>query len=191
MVVQYKNFLLIVLTLAVIFSAFMIVVVNMRSPTVSSKQDALSGFMSSVIAIKMDKNGFPRTTLTAPLFQYYRTKNNILITKPHMKINPQSTALGNWAITANRAILFLSNKTIQLFGNVNIIRGKTHSLPKTTFITSSLTVNPDSNKAFTDKTVTIIQPNNKITSKGLRANLKTGVISLVSSTSGEFDPNSN
>lgn len=189
--IQYKNFFIVILLLAAGFSAFMIVVVNIHKTISPNNKSALNGFMTGVTAIKMDKTGFPKTVLTAPLFQYFRDKEAVLITDPKLKINPHNTHIGNWFISANKAIAFLSNNTIHLYDKVRIFRSKTKNLPQTTFLTASLTVDPNNNKASTSKTVTILQPKNNLTSKGLRANLKTGVISLVSQASGEFDPDIN
>ena len=188
---QTKNFFLILLTIGVILSGFMIILLNVQ-PTVTIKSgNSFDGFMSDVAAIKMDKNGFPRSELFSPTFHYYRTKDTITIDKPRMLINPDNLHIGGLTITADQAIAFLTNKTIRLYKNVRITRNQNTHSPKTNFLTSALTIEPDQNKAYTHQQVTIIQPGSTLTAKGLRANLNTGVISLVSNTSGEFDPNAN
>lgn len=188
---QTKNFLLVLLTIAVIFSGLMIVLVNVQPAAVIKNGNGFDGFMSDVVAIKMDNAGFPRNVLFSPTFHYYRTQDAVTIDKPRMLINPDKLHVGSWIITADQAIALLTNKTIHLYGNVHITRNKNRHSPKTKFLTSALTIEPNANKAYTQQKVTIIQPGNNLTAKGLRANLKTGVISFVSNASGEFDPNAN
>ncbi len=186
---QTKNAFLVLLSLGVILSALMIILLNVQPAITIKNGNSFDGFMSDVSAIKMDKSGFPRSELFSPMFHYYRTKDTITIDKPRMLINPNRLHIGSLTITADQAIAFLTNKTIHLYRNVRITRNQNKHSPKTTFLTSSLTIEPDQNRAYTHQQVTIIQPGNEITAKGLRANLKTGVISFVSKASGEFDPN--
>jgi len=190
---QTKNIFLVLLTIGVILSGFMIVLLNLQPRIIVRNENGNSfdGFMSDVIAIKMDRNGYPRTELLSPTFHYYRTKDNITIDKPRMLINPDNLHVDGLSITADQAIAFLTTKTIHLYRNVIITRNQNKHSPKTKFLTSALTIEPDQNKAYTHRQVTIIQPENTLTAKGLRANLKTGVISFVSHASGEFNPNTN
>lgn len=188
---QYRSFFLILLTIGVILSGFMIILLNVQSTTLKINDHGFDGFISDMVAIKMDKGGAARTTLLSPNARYYRSTDDIIVDKPKMMITPDRLNPGSWAITANQAIVFLVNKTIRLYGDVHVTRNQNKHLPKTNFTTSSLTIEPYQNKAYTHQEVTIIQPGNKVKAKGLRANLKTGVISLISNANGEFNPNAN
>lgn len=189
---QYRNLFLSLLTLGVILSGLMIVMLNVQQTTrVNNNPKSFDGFITDLVAIKMNEAGSPRTTLFSPAARYYRAKDDMMIDTPRMIITPDRFHTGSWMITANQAIVFLVNKTIHLHGDVHVTRNKNRHLPKAKFITSSLTVEPYENKAYTEERVTIIQPGNNLTAKGLRANLKTGVISLISNASGEFNPDAN
>ena len=58
----------------------------------------------------------------------------------------------------------------------------------TTLLTQFLTLYPKQNVAITDAPVTIEQPGLKINAKGLRADLNSGNIELLSNARGHYDP---
>ena len=178
---------IIILIALVIISYGLLVVFNIYSQPKLGDSN-VSAYMNNVITSRTDKQGKTEFTMKSEQVQYLRQKNIVIASHPHVVLHLKGNKKSTVNIEADNAINYMHHAQVYLVGNVKIQRSKTKSLPQTTFLTNSLTINPDQHVAFTDDNVTIIQPKNKVSSKGLHINLKTGVINLLSQTSGEISP---
>lgn len=178
---------IIVLIILVIISYALLVIFNIYSQPKLGNSN-ISGYMKNVITTRTDKQGHTEFSMQSAQIQYLRQKNIVIASHPHIHLHLKGDKKSVVTIEADNAINYMHHAQVYLVGHVRIQRSKSKSLPQTTFLTTSLTINPDQHIAFTHDNVTIIQPKNKVSSKGLHVNLKTGVINLLSQTSGEISP---
>ena len=191
MVLQSKTFIIIVLVAVLALSCGLLIVANLKNNLTPSVNSNINAYLTDVTIRKMGRNGELKSTITSPLFEYLSIKNIVVGNKPRMLIQLINKGMANFSITAQHAVTSLNKKIIYLVGNVVIVRSKTSKLPHAILKTDSLTVNTETNRAYTKDKVEIIQPKNHTNTNGLIANLKTGLVTLLSGTSGEFNPNSN
>lgn len=184
----YRNLLIIMLALAVVASGILILIVNFNSPINGYKSSAPNAFMTGVVATKMNKNGKPKSTLYSPKLLHYYNGNQSYLEKPHITFYNQHPQSSRWDVYSNHAQTVSKTRNIILSGNVRAIRAASQNNPKTTFVTSQITVYPNDEVAISDKNVKIIQKGSVVNSKGIKAYLKTGLIKLLSHARGEFNP---
>jgi len=92
-------------------------------------------------------------------------------------------------ITANTAKITQDDKQIKLYGNVRIVRFDKNKQPNLTILTEYLEVLPHQNLAVTDKPVVIKRPPNVVIhAVGLKADLKTQSVKLLSKVRGDYTP---
>lgn len=144
------------------------------------------GFMEDVVAIRMNENGTPKSTLYSPKLVHFAQNNSTRLTSPHFVILPN---IGNsWDIYANHGVSDNGVKTLYLWGEVKLHQAKGRYNKETTILTTSLTVYPEENTAKTDQAVQLIQNDSTINATGLKTNFKTSTIELLSESRGVYDP---
>lgn len=158
---------------------------NTYASTVNEPSYA-DGFMEEVIATRMKPNGTPDSTLYSPKLVHFSQNNSTRMTSPHFVITPQRGE--PWYVYANHGTSSDGAKTLYLWGDVKLHQMKGPFNKESTVLTTSLTVYPKKNTAYTNQPVTLIQHNTLIKGKGLKADFKTSTIELLSQSSGVYDP---
>ncbi len=104
------------------------------------------------------------------------------LTQPRLQLFDQETQTP-WRIVAEEGKATDRGNTITLWGNVRV--WQTNDLGETSELqTQYLVVKPEKQYAETDKTVMLISPTGKTQAVGMKANLKTGIIRLLSRVRG-------
>lgn len=116
---------------------------------------------------------------------HYQYKDSALITKPHIIVFNNAH---QWVINSDIGKSVNRAETFYLENNVRVKQLASKNNPETLLMTEALTVFPKKNLATSDRFVTIEQPGLKINAIGLRGNLDTGSIELLSNTRGKYDP---
>ena len=144
------------------------------------------GFMENVVAMRMNTEGLPESTLYSPKLTHFAQNNSTRLTAPHFTILPNK---GNaWNISAEHGVSTDGIKTLYLWGNVKMHQIKGPFNKDVTLLTSSITIYPEQNTAVTDQPVTLLQDSNVLNAIGLKTNFKTSTIELLSQSRGVYDP---
>lgn len=94
-----------------------------------------------------------------------------------------------WTINATHGLTEGDNAdTLALSGQVVIQRIATEQKPASTLTTSALMIDRKTQQATSNQKVTIDQANTQISGQGLRADLKTGTINLLSDIKSRYVP---
>ena len=94
-----------------------------------------------------------------------------------------------WIITADNGQSQAGVSQVHLWGNVKLLQPPARNSHNMTMTTSSLIIFPEKQLAQTDQPVVITEPGTVINGVGLRANLNTGEIQLLSQARGVYKSN--
>lgn len=126
-----------------------------------------------------NQKGIVVSELLAKKVEQFDSRQLTLLTDPDYRYNSQGQAL--WEVSADHGTIFhQENNLVVLKGHVIAKRFPNDKLEPLAISTSTLTIDPNKKMATTQAKVTIRQNENVITGMGMRANLKTGAIQLLS-----------
>jgi len=140
--------------------------------------------MTDITVIQLDKFGKVHTNLTSKKVFEYQAQKHAKFVQPFYTIYNKNRA--PWHISSNLANTFNDADKIILSGNVIAEELSGTQNFGTTLLTTQITIFPNKEYAITKKPVTIKQPSNTIDAIGLKVNLKTGKIKLLSETKGIY-----
>lgn len=155
-------------------------------PLIPAPSHHPDSFMTGVSAVQYDKEGQLHYRFKAEKVSSYSNPSTIKASKLFYTF--QDKAKIPWTIQADEGVTHDDMNRIILQSHVLLQRLSTARSRHLTLTTSQLTLYPDQSLAETDKPVTIVQPNSKINSIGLRADLHKGTIQLLSTNQGEYRP---
>ncbi|PHQ80474.1 MAG: LPS export ABC transporter periplasmic protein LptC [Coxiella sp. (in: Bacteria)] len=174
------------IVIALIVIGVSIYFANATLTTLSApNKNQYDAFVTQLHQTQFSKTGNIANTSTSPLLRHYPDGNYDLFNKPHIILHNNQ---GRWIVDADKGRSTGDNKTITLWGHVTMVQPATKTTPKTTIITTHATIHPDQSLATTDAWVTIHRGGTVIEGRGAHANLKTGVIKLLSQTRGHYVP---
>lgn len=174
------------LSIAVAVSVMLILLTNTAREFIPAPLPEPDSFMTGVVATNMNKEGGIQSRLYSPEMVHFPLNNSTDISLPHIIFYTQE---GNpWDLTANNGKANYGINQIELWNNVVINRTQSKANEPLSLHTSELTVYPQLQFASTDKAVVIKQLESIIHSKGLKANLKTGILKLTEKAHGVYDP---
>lgn len=185
----YKN-TFIVLTIAAIagFATWMTLSYRPQNTKVSSETNVPDAFMEGVTAMIMNKEGALDMKIVTPQMTHYAKDDTTHLLQPSITLYRKSPE--PWHITARYAKATQGIDNINFWDNVIINHLADEHNPFTEIQTTTLMVYPHFQKASTDAPIKLIQPNLIVNAIGMRADMNTGDINLLSQTRGEYVPNS-
>ena len=142
-------------------------------------------YMINAFYLRTNDLGQREVVLMSPLITHYQYDDTSLFQKPVIRAYKNNE---EWHITAKRATGIHGAQTFYLNDNVKIRQLPSKKSADTLISTQSLTAFPKENLVTTKDPVTIEQPGLKVNAIGLKGDLKTGNIQLLSKTRGEYDP---
>jgi len=185
----YKNTLTTLFIIALGLAASMTFMFNNSDDKKTANQTLLpDAFMENVVATTMDKYGKPKMKIVTPRLTHYAENDTTQLVSPELTLYRKSPT--PWYITANHATATQGADLIHFKQDVVIHHAADSDHPATLIKTPSLTVHPSDQTAETDEFITMTQPNTLIKAIGMRANMNTGDIKLLSQAKGEYVPNS-
>lgn len=156
--------------------------------TVSASTIELSdAWMENVNAIVMDKQGKPSIKIRTPKMVHFTTGDTTHLTLPKLTLYHKSPK--PWHITAKYAKATQGMENVNFRDHVVIQHAADSSSPATLIKTSTLMVHPNQQLAETTDLITLLQPNLSIHATGMKADMNTGNIKLLSAARGEYVPN--
>lgn len=155
-------------------------------PDVNRINNNPDAYMKSVEYVQMDESGKPKMIIQSPQLVHFTKDNTSQFSYPIITLFQASR--NQLHITANKGESIHGTQQIMLRNNVVIRQfDESHSaLAKLT--TSWLTFFPQQNYFTTTAEVSIQQPGISVTAIGLKGDLKTGEVKLLSRTRGIYDP---
>lgn len=135
--------------------------------------------------LRTNSIGKPDVALFSPYVTHYKTDDTSFYSNPHIYLYKNGD---QWRITSKTAKGVNGVETFYLYNGVTVKQLPSSKGRGTLLSTDSLTVFPKKDLVTTQDFVTIEQPGLKITAKGLKGDLKTGNIQLLSKTRGQYDP---
>lgn len=132
-------------------------------------------------------SGTLANSLQTPLMRHIPKNNTHWIKTPHILIiQPNQPA---WEINSEQATALYGGQKITFNKQVRIHQNKGDHTEESTFTTEQITYYPKTKLALTSKDVLLVQPGNRVQSKGMRANLEKKHIQLLGQTRAIYDPN--
>jgi len=142
-------------------------------------------FAEQLHQTQYDKYGMRNSVFTSPKLKHYIVDGHTLIFRPHIIMHNKK---GIWNVTADTATTMKNNTIIHLKGHVTITQPATTTSPATRIKTTYATVYPRRSFAKTQDYVTINRASTTITGQGATADMKQGIIKLLSHTRGHYVP---
>jgi LPS export ABC transporter protein LptC len=151
------------------------------------KQSAKSkdAYMLNAFYLRTNENGQQDLLLFSPMVTHYKLQDTSCFLDPKIFIYRNDE---EWRVTSKKARGVNGAGTFYLYEDVKVRQLATTKRQGTLLSTQSLTVFPKQNLVATNEFVTIEQPGLTIHSIGLRGDLNTGNLKLLSRTRGQYDP---
>lgn len=156
-----------------------------------TQQRAQSGrhrdaFMTNVNYYEYDNQGLLHSHLTTSKIVHYPHNNVAHFEKPRMMIYTDQHI--PWYVSANHGKSQNGMDWVYLWNHVVIHQLQEPNNPPTTVNTSAMTFYPRKPYAQTNKNVTITRPGSIVKAKGMTADFKKGIITLLSHSKGTYTP---
>jgi lipopolysaccharide export system protein LptC len=100
---------------------------------------------------------------------------------------PEAAALDSWHLTSDRGQVRADGDDVQLSGNVRVTATTPGSNAPLTLTTSRLRMNTPTEYIETDAPVKLTWTGHELDARGMRADLKAGILRLESDVHGQFD----
>jgi lipopolysaccharide export system protein LptC len=160
-----------------------------QAPTLTQITSTLpDAFMEGVTALVMNKDGQPSLKIVTPRLVHFAVGDTTNFVDPKVTLYRKSPE--PWLITSLYAKATHGITDVNFWDNVKINHAQDINSPETTIKTPSLLVHPNDRTAETNDVITLIQPNTMVQAVGMRANMNTGDIKLLSRARGEYVPDS-
>jgi len=145
-------------------------------------------YMTGVTATRLNLKGQLQDELRSPLMIHYLKDDKTDLTTPHFIIYNEGTDNPPWNVYANYGQAQHGVDTIQLWDNVKLQQPAGPQNAAITMVTSAMTIYPQPQTAVTNQPVKVWQLGSVVNSVGLKANMKTGEIDLLSQARGKYQP---
>lgn len=143
-------------------------------------------YMKKVEYMQLDETGKPKIIIQSPVLIHYAKNNSSRFTYPIITLFQQNN--NQVHISANRGRSINGTQKILLENNVVIRQRDQTNAALSKLTTDWLTFFPQQNYFSTDAKVNLEQPGVSVTAIGLKGDLKTGEVKLLSHTRGIYDP---
>ncbi len=141
-------------------------------------------FMEGVVIHQFDSNGRQTNTLAANRMEHSLNLDISILEKPLITFGRSHS--GEWQLSSNLGKLLNNNTLIKLDNNVRIEEHVGKNEIQTKMTTNDITINLETNIAFTDQAVLIESPYYQTKSTGLEIEFDQEVIYLKSDVSTEI-----
>ena len=144
-----------------------------------------NAFMREVDYYQYNDEGDLRSHLVSPFIIHFPYKNSSRFTSPHYLIYTSQHM--PWTISADRGKSQNGIEWVYLWGHVKIYEPSQATKVETKITTHNITIFPCRSFAQTDQPVIIVRPDSLIKATGMTADLKKGIIHLLSHSRGVYE----
>lgn len=173
------------LSIAALVIAVTVFFSQYNSQTSKHSTTGYDAFVEQLHQTQFDKTGARNSVFNTPRIRHYIVDGHAFITNPHIVMHNKK---GIWDVTADTATTTADNNTIHLKGHVVITQPATKTAAATIIRTDQATVYPKRSYAETKDYVTINRASTMIAGQGATADMKQGIIKLLSHTRGHYVP---
>ena len=152
---------------------------------VSANASMPDAIMEGATTLILNKQGKPKMKLSAVKMIHFTKNDNTQFVLPQLTFYRDKSP---WYVNSHYASATQGIEHVQFWQNVIIHYPADEEQPDTIIKTRQLSVHPQQQIAETDEKITLTQPNLKLQSKGMHANMQTGFIKLLSNARGEYVP---
>lgn len=143
-------------------------------------------YMEDVNAVFMDKFGKPKLKIATPKLTHFQTNDTTNFDSPQLTIYRKSPA--PWYVSSHYAKATHGIDNVDFREDVTIHHPGDQHMPATIIKAPTLIVHPNNETAETNEPIELIQPNLVVKAVGMRANMNSGAIKLLSQAKGEYVP---
>lgn len=143
-------------------------------------------YMEDVTAVFMDQFGKPKMKIVTPKLTHYLNDDTTQLTDPQLTLYRKSPV--PWYVTSHYAKATHGIDNVDFREDVTIHHPADANMPATIIKAPTLIVHPTSETAETNEEIELIQPNITVRATGMRANMNSGSIQLLSHAKGEYVP---
>lgn len=143
-------------------------------------------FMTNVNYYEYNNQGLLHSELQTPKIMHYPHNNAARFQKPTMMIYTSEHI--PWYVSADNGKSQNGIDWVYLWGHVVVHQPQEPNNPETTIKTSAMTFYPRKSYAQTDENVTITRPGSIVKAKGMNADFKKGIITLLSHSRSIYVP---
>ncbi|MGB6977377.1 MAG: LPS export ABC transporter periplasmic protein LptC [Gammaproteobacteria bacterium] len=160
-----------------------------RFPLSDNQTNHPDTFVVQATYLRLDPNGQLQSKFFIPKVVHYAKDNRSEFSSPHIVIYDQDKH--PWVINAEHGQSQFGTQQIELWGNVKVQHFAVPQQPEVTLLTSRLKYFPEQQLAQTDQPVTIVQPGMVVHSLGLKADLKSASVLLISNVRARYEVKTN
>lgn len=143
-------------------------------------------FMHEAYYLEYNEQGLLKSSLYSPFVRHFNNKDEtVYFSKPRATVFTAKRV--PWHVKARYGKSIHSGKVVYLWDHVNMHQPQQPMQPETTITTSAMTIFPHRSLAKTNRKATIKRPESTVSGIGATANLKTGIIQLLSHSQGVYD----
>ncbi len=153
--------------------------------TSSHNPSGYDAFVDELHQIQFNKLGLLSNVFMTPNIKHFSQDAHSLIQHPHIILHNDK---GMWDITADTATTNGDNTEVHLIGHVVMSQSATPTTASTVIKTNYATIFPKRSYAMTKEYVTITRGNTLISGIGATADMKQGIVKLLSHTRGHYAP---
>lgn len=156
-----------------------------NTPVAKDNPNTPDFYMKNVTYLRTNDNGLKDILVFSPYVTHYQVQDSAVIRTPIIKLYKNDQ---EWTATSQEAKSYNGTMRFDLLKNVVVKQSASKDKAATTLFTESLTAFPKKDLVTTQEKVTIEQPGLNITGVGMKGDLKSGNLELLSQTKGHYDP---
>lgn len=144
----------------------------------------MNAFMHGLNVIQYDLKGNIQISISAPISKHYPKDDLLYLSHPKVIVYTEDRI--PWDISADYGNSTHNHQIVKLWGHVKLHQPENQHSVETTIDTEALTFYPKKSLVLSDEKVSIAQPGSLIEGRGINADLKNGIIQLLSQSRGRY-----
>jgi len=178
----------IILAIFVVGTSWIVSITSDEEPKRASEGHKMDYYLKNFTTTLMGIDGKPDKKLSAKRMLHYPDDDSTELEEPLITTYEENTP--KWRIQSETGWLSGDGELLLLQGKVTMDRPKSPNAGPVHLVTRNLRVQPKQNYAETEESITIITPDNRITSKGMQAWLSTPMrIKFTANVRGKYEVN--
>lgn len=184
---EQKNLLIgVILAMLALGTNWLVSTISEDEHEDSLEEHKMDYYLKNFTTTLMGIDGKPDKRLSAKRMVHYPDDDSTELDQPHITIFEANTP--KWKIQSETGWLSGDGELLLLQGKVTMDRPQMPDADPVHIVTRNLRVQPEQNYAETEESITINEPKNKITSKGMQAWLTTPMrIKFTANVRGKYE----
>jgi len=159
---------------------------NNRAVQLSDNHNSMNAFIRNARYTDYNEQGQMHSRLKASEVRHFAHEDTSIISEPKGVVMANDGS--PWQIAARHGRSQRGNEAIYLWGHVKLHQPKASERPDTTIQSTSMWYYPKQSLATTKANATLDRGGSHMRGRGVNANLNTGVVQVLSNSSGSWSP---